>query len=196
MASIGFGLQGKARGNGLRKLSPAALADLARGFGKADDLAGLSIGGDGLSGDPADGLPSGDFLPFSGRISSANADSDGAVEMYEKIRGETGDTAKIAENTGLSKELLDRVKQHIFFDTHEIAVGPDTRRWPDPGCCGPGWPRDRRVCTCHRRLWQTSATRWPPAGGHRSSPRATHAHIQQNAAGLGLDAHFVPPSGP
>ena len=117
---------GKAVGKGLREISPAALADLARSFGKADDLAGLGKGEDGLPGDLADGLPPGDFLPFSGSDFVGDADSDQAVEMYEKIRGETGDTAKIAENTGFDKDLLDRVKQHIFFDTHEIAVGPDT----------------------------------------------------------------------
>lgn len=126
LAGVGFGLLGKAVGKGLREISPAALADLARSFGKADDLAGLGKGENGLPGDLTDGLPPGDFLPYSGSDDTIDApQSQRAADLYELIRQTEGDTARIAENTGINQGVLDRIKQHIFFTVHEdVPVGP------------------------------------------------------------------------
>ncbi|MBM4793011.1 hypothetical protein HXP44_13350 [Streptomyces sioyaensis] len=48
-----------------------------------------------------------------------------AGEAYDAIRANEGDTVPIAENTGIAKDVLDRVKQHLFFTVHQdFPVGP------------------------------------------------------------------------
>ncbi|MFD3419962.1 hypothetical protein [Streptomyces decoyicus] len=48
-----------------------------------------------------------------------------AGEAYDAIRANEGDTVPIAENTGIAKDVLDRVKQHLFFTVHhDFPVGP------------------------------------------------------------------------
>ncbi|MFJ3832670.1 hypothetical protein ACIPWI_32655 [Streptomyces sp. NPDC090046] len=67
-----------------------------------------------------------------------------AGEAYDAIRANEGDTIRIAENTGISREVLDGVRQHLFFTVHE--------RFP----IGPGQVRNGRVAPMEHvaELWQ------------------------------------------
>ncbi|WP_329518843.1 hypothetical protein [Spirillospora sp. NBC_01491] len=47
------------------------------------------------------------------------------IKQYEEIRNDHGDTRRIAEHTGISREVLDRVKRHLFFKTHDVPRGPN-----------------------------------------------------------------------
>ena len=46
-----------------------------------------------------------------------------AHSYYEQVRHMTNDTAKIAKNTGYKKELIDEIKNYVFFDEHDLYEG-------------------------------------------------------------------------
>jgi hypothetical protein len=46
------------------------------------------------------------------------------ARIYDRIRADVGDTDRIAERTGVSVDVLDRIKEHIFMREHDVAVGP------------------------------------------------------------------------
>ena len=41
---------------------------------------------------------------------------------YDHIRSLKGDVAKIVQNTSLPEEVITKVKQHVFYDTHELII--------------------------------------------------------------------------
>jgi hypothetical protein len=43
---------------------------------------------------------------------------------YEHIRADTGDVGAIAGNLEVNPSIVDRVKQHLFLDEHDIPTGP------------------------------------------------------------------------
>lgn len=43
-----------------------------------------------------------------------------AVQYYESVRHMKTDTKRIAENTGWSVEDVQKVKEHVFFNTHDL----------------------------------------------------------------------------
>jgi hypothetical protein len=47
------------------------------------------------------------------------------ADAYDRIRNDVGDTVRISENTGIPQDKLVEIKDHIFFEEHDIAVGPD-----------------------------------------------------------------------
>ncbi|MFD4794100.1 hypothetical protein [Streptomyces anulatus] len=48
-----------------------------------------------------------------------------AARAYDEIRTSIGDTQRISDSTGIPKELLDRVKSHLFLTVHhDFPVGP------------------------------------------------------------------------
>ncbi|MBV2363948.1 hypothetical protein [Streptomonospora nanhaiensis] len=47
-----------------------------------------------------------------------------AADRYEKIRNLDGDVEEIADRTGYSADLISRIKNHLFCQTHDVAVGP------------------------------------------------------------------------
>jgi hypothetical protein len=55
---------------------------------------------------------------------------------YDAIRNNAGDTARIADNTGIPQNIMDRIKDHLFFREHDLPTGPNqTARGnfsPDP----------------------------------------------------------------
>ena len=67
------------------------------------------------------------YLPWSGSGRHVGApQSKWAEEAYERISRTTGDTRRIADNTGIDKGVLDRIKRHIFQTEHRgVAVGPN-----------------------------------------------------------------------
>lgn len=65
---------------------------------------------------------------ISGAISGAlNPSSDEALEhaerYYEAVRKMTTDTKKIARNTGNSVEDIQKIKDYVFFDIHDLGDG-------------------------------------------------------------------------
>ncbi|MDJ1643100.1 hypothetical protein [Streptomyces pakalii] len=49
-----------------------------------------------------------------------------AARAYDEIRANVNDTQRISDNTGIPKELLDRVKEHLFLTVHrDFPVGPN-----------------------------------------------------------------------
>jgi len=46
-----------------------------------------------------------------------------ADEKYEKIRERSDDIEKISQNTGFDVDIIKKIKDHIFFDEHELSNG-------------------------------------------------------------------------
>ena len=46
-----------------------------------------------------------------------------AVRYYESVRHMKTDTLKISKSTGISKEKLDKIKNHVFVNEHELLDG-------------------------------------------------------------------------
>lgn len=46
-----------------------------------------------------------------------------AVRYYESVRHMTTDTAKISQNTNISKDKIDKIKNHIFIKEHNLLSG-------------------------------------------------------------------------
>jgi hypothetical protein len=57
-------------------------------------------------------------------VDDASALDPEAVAAYNKIIANTGDIAQISQNTGIPEDILAAAKQHLFVDTHEIAIAP------------------------------------------------------------------------
>ena len=54
------------------------------------------------------------------------ADVDEQAESsYDRIRGITDDVPQIAANTNIPEQIISAVRQHIFINEHDIAVGPN-----------------------------------------------------------------------
>lgn len=109
-----------------------AVGALSRGAGALDELSDLGRAAN-RAGD----------VPWSGAryvddVSPADA------RAYEAIRNNAGDTARIAENTGIPKSTLDQIKDHLFHTEHDLPVGPgQTARGnfsPDPDIADL-WPK-------------------------------------------------------
>ncbi|MFD6096006.1 hypothetical protein ACFVWN_16080 [Nocardiopsis flavescens] len=51
-----------------------------------------------------------------------------ALEQYNEIRANDGDVDRISENTGYDSNVLDEIKQHLFFREHpDVPAPPDGR---------------------------------------------------------------------
>ena len=46
-----------------------------------------------------------------------------AVQYYESVRHMTSDAARIAQNTQISADKIERIKKHIFLDEHDLIDG-------------------------------------------------------------------------
>ncbi|MBB6174847.1 hypothetical protein HNR23_004907 [Nocardiopsis mwathae] len=51
-------------------------------------------------------------------------ESEWAARSYEAIRDSSRDVQSISRNTGIDKNVLDRMKNHIFFREHDGVAGP------------------------------------------------------------------------
>ena len=72
----------------------------------------------------------------SGTVNGAlNSESDKAIEhaerYYESVRKMKTDTSKIAENTGIKPEHIERVKNHLFIKSHDLGVNGYRRFYAD-----------------------------------------------------------------
>lgn len=89
-----------------------ALGAVSRAGGALDDLGSLGRGADRAA-----------DIPWSGARYVENFDPAHG-RAYDAIRANAGDTARIAENTGIPQSRLDQVKDHIFNREHDLPVGP------------------------------------------------------------------------
>ncbi|MFD7592561.1 hypothetical protein ACFV6D_05940 [Kitasatospora sp. NPDC059812] len=101
------------------KTGPVMPLDLILG---AIGTAAAPKGGGRRPGEAPDG-----YLPRTGGSEYIDgAQSKQAAQAYERIRNTTGDTDRIAANTGISPNVLNRVKEHIFETVHkDVPVPPD-----------------------------------------------------------------------
>lgn len=49
---------------------------------------------------------------------------DATEALYWRIRATSGDVAAVSRNLNMPEHMVKSVKQHLFYDVHEIAVGP------------------------------------------------------------------------
>ena len=87
---------------------------------------GSSGSGNNSSKSVANGSESG--IINSGGISGAlnpysKAAEEHAERYYESVRHMTTDTTKISENTNISKDKIDKIKNHVFIEEHELLSG-------------------------------------------------------------------------
>ncbi|XVU22753.1 WXG100 family type VII secretion target [Actinoplanes sp. CA-054009] len=109
--------------NSLRRLHPM-LDDLAEIFtklsGRSDALART---------DPA--APAGasefrsDFPRGSDFIDGGEGYSERTAEAYRRIRESPDDVPRAAANTGLDLAVLERMRQNLFVQQHDISLGPN-----------------------------------------------------------------------
>ena len=64
-------------------------------------------------------------LPSSGARYVDEISTPDEIAAYDAIRARVGDVEAIARSTGLDPAVVDRVRQHLFFEEHEIALGPN-----------------------------------------------------------------------
>jgi len=75
---------------------------------------------------------------FTGGRILDDGDFDGAEGLYETIR-KTDDVAAIVQHTGLPDFQVQRVKDHLFFNTHDLDDG--LRRFDADPLIGNAWER-------------------------------------------------------
>ncbi|MDT0304210.1 hypothetical protein [Streptomonospora wellingtoniae] len=68
------------------------------------------------------------FYDDKGNVYAEPPDSRKALIDYHEIQEWEGDTEAIAQNTGYPRDLLDRVKQHLFYREHVIATDPNSHK--------------------------------------------------------------------
>ncbi|HEV2614176.1 MAG TPA: hypothetical protein VGV92_05655 [Gammaproteobacteria bacterium] len=54
-----------------------------------------------------------------------------AISAYEKIRVSKDDVSQISKNTGMPEYKIQRIKDHVFSDTHELSTGNIEQFHPD-----------------------------------------------------------------
>jgi len=63
-----------------------------------------------------------------------------AERYYGLVRSMTTDVARIAENTGYSEDVIQRIKNSIFFDTHDLG-DIEPRRFDPSFAMAQSWQR-------------------------------------------------------
>jgi hypothetical protein len=52
----------------------------------------------------------------------------GDADIYDRIRDNAQDTARITENTGIPQSRVDQIKDHLFHREHDLPVGSEQIR--------------------------------------------------------------------
>lgn len=72
------------------------------------------------------------YVNVTGALDPYSKEADNHAEMYyESIRKMKNDTDKIAKNTGYKKEHIDKIKQYLFVDKHNLGYTELSRFAPD-----------------------------------------------------------------
>lgn len=76
------------------------------------------------------------------RITNVNgsAAEKHAERYYGLVRSMTTDVARIAENTGYSEDAIQRIKNFIFYDEHDLG-DPEPRRFDPSFAMAQSWQR-------------------------------------------------------
>jgi hypothetical protein len=74
------------------------------------------------------------------------------ADAYRRIRDSPGDTPLAARSSGLDEDVIERMRQNLFVQKHDIATGPDT---VEHGYFTP----DGRLSG----LWDKDGIAWPDA---------------------------------
>ncbi|MEV6597690.1 hypothetical protein AB0M36_12575 [Actinoplanes sp. NPDC051346] len=101
--------------NSLRRLHPM-LDQLA------DILAKLRRRGTPAASRPSEFRP--DFPRGADFVDTGDGFSDHAADAYRRIRDSPGDTSLAATNTGIDPRILEGMRQNLFVEQHDIALGP------------------------------------------------------------------------
>lgn len=64
-------------------------------------------------------------LPTSGARYVDEISTPEEIAAYDAIAARAGDVEAIARNTGIDPAVVERVREHLFIEEHEIALGPD-----------------------------------------------------------------------
>jgi hypothetical protein len=104
------------------------LSSLRRLSTKLDDLTGIFTD---LSGrnralartGPDEFRP--DFPRGSDFIDAGEGYSDRAADAYRRIRDSADDTPLAAANTGIDERVIERMRQNLFVQQHDVSLGPD-----------------------------------------------------------------------
>jgi hypothetical protein len=64
-------------------------------------------------------------------LDEIKAEVEWAPKKWEQIRTSTNDIAKIAKNTGMSEPKIQRIKDHLFFNKHQLRDGRFAQFDPD-----------------------------------------------------------------
>ncbi|MFC7329867.1 hypothetical protein [Marinactinospora rubrisoli] len=67
----------------------------------------------------------GRYFDGDGNVFAEPPQSRQAAHDYRTIREMEGDTQRISDHTGIDQDLLDRVKDHLFYREHDVARGPN-----------------------------------------------------------------------
>ncbi|MFJ2024200.1 hypothetical protein ACIODW_10395 [Streptomyces sp. NPDC087897] len=97
--------------------------------GHSADARGTSSHGDGHEPPPLGG--GSEVRPDGARyVEEPTAEHTAAAEFYDRVRADPDslDIARISENTGVSKDALDRVRTHFFLTEHVVADAPGSAR--------------------------------------------------------------------
>ncbi|RSN40486.1 hypothetical protein DMH08_39410 [Actinomadura sp. WAC 06369] len=68
------------------------------------------------------------YIDHHGNVYVEVPQSRRSVIGYQEVRDLSGDTENISTNTGITQDVLERVRRHLFFKQHEVAVGPGQTR--------------------------------------------------------------------
>jgi hypothetical protein len=121
-------------------------------------------------------------IPWSGAKYIDNVDPHDA-RIYEQIRNNPDDTARIAENTGIPQSKLDQVKDHVFHREHDLPVGPgQTQRGnfsPDSDIADL-WPK-------------AEAGTLTPAEAQRFHRLMAHEYVESSLMGRGMPYRSADP---
>ncbi|WP_211303964.1 hypothetical protein [Pseudosporangium ferrugineum] len=111
-------IQGFVRGllNSLRRLSPM----LDRLAGVFEQLSGRNRAL--ARADPDEFKPD---LPSGSEFVDGDFSPE-VADAYRRIRNSPDDTLRVAENSGLDEAVVERMRQNLFVQKHDIATGPDT----------------------------------------------------------------------
>lgn len=97
--------------------------------GHSADAKGTSGHGDGHEPPPLGG--GSEVRPDGARyVEEPTAEHTAAAEFYDRVRADPGslDITRISENTGVSKDVLDRVRTHFFLTEHVVSDAPGSAR--------------------------------------------------------------------
>jgi DNA polymerase sigma len=111
----------------------------------ADAVAAIALGADVYSNGIGDDY---NYPKQTGGGSGGYSDDEATLkEYYENVRNDRTDVDKIAENTGLKPENINKVKEHLFENEHNLdrlkdyGIPPERGRYDEDQNIADAWER-------------------------------------------------------